>query len=71
MSALWAVASFGGFLFGGAMGIWQKIFRGGGIIATSVLSMIILKEKITNKQWLSLWMGILGIVFIGIGAMLV
>ena len=160
MSALWAVASFGGFLFGGAMGIWQKIFRyeytehnldnfmqvafllmiifsflltilarltktkensvdeglertavsnrkkigliatlgvsmgliniintflagalpsvivfpciyGGGIIATSILSLLILKEKITKKQWYSLWIGILGIVFIGVGATLV
>ena len=167
VSVLWLITAFGGFLFGGAMGIWQKIFRyeyaeynldnfmqvafllmsvlsfclavlsklgrirdkqenedkgkaddvqaikatdkwkkivyiatlgvcmgliniintflagelpsvivfpciyGGGIIATSIFSMIIFKEKTTNKQKFSLLIGIIGIVFIGVGSMFV
>ncbi len=44
---------------------------GGGIIATSVLSVLIFKERPTNMQKLSLLVGILGIIAIGIGSMLV
>ena len=158
MSLAWAIAAFGGFLFGGLMGVWQKIFRyeypqyssdnfmqasfllmlvfsflivaicgirqggeikktaerketkkqwkkvclivslgvtmalinkinvflsgelptiivfpciyGGGIIASSLLSMWICKEKSSRLQKISMAVGIIGIICIGVGSML-
>ena len=161
-SVVWAIMAFGGFFFGGLMGVWQKIFRyeyvqyssenfiqasfllmvifsfiivlfsnfkqvlsaknivgqkevrrtvenkfkkigliislgvamalinvinvylsgvlptiivfpciyGGGIIASSLLSAWICKEKSTTSQKISMAVGIVGIVLIGVGSML-
>lgn len=45
--------------------------NGGGIVATTILSIIIFKEKITKKQKLALLFGFCGILAIGFGGLFV